>query len=198
MNLYKDENIYSLFYFTAEEDYTPQSHYVLNNILFEDIYVSLKRDFVHGTLFLLCLQNNHDMFEWIGKEIGDEVPAEEEDSDSSIVYQPFVVFERGKENPYWDDQMISQAVCNLLTRFIDKEKMKGGRKTPKSHTKSNKKGERQLGMSKNTIHRALPALVIIFFTLKARADWLRTALLTAGGVGLLKVFGYFLNLEWGD
>lgn len=37
---------------------------------------------------------------------------------------------------------------------------------------------------------------ILFLTLKAQTGWLQTALLTAGGTGLLLAFGYFLNLEF--
>ena len=45
----------------------------------------------------------------------------------------------------------------------------------------------------------IPAIIVFFvsfFTLKAHTSWLKTALLTAGGVGLLLLFGYFLNLEF--
>ncbi len=45
----------------------------------------------------------------------------------------------------------------------------------------------------------IPAVIlffIAFFTLKARIGWLQTAVLTAAGVGLLMLFGYFLNLEF--
>ncbi len=45
----------------------------------------------------------------------------------------------------------------------------------------------------------IPAIIlffIAFFTLKARIGWLQTAVLTAAGVGLLLLFGYFLNLEF--
>lgn len=45
----------------------------------------------------------------------------------------------------------------------------------------------------------IPAIIlffIVFFTLKAKTNFLKTALLTAGGVGLLMAFGYFLNLEF--
>ncbi len=37
---------------------------------------------------------------------------------------------------------------------------------------------------------------ISFFTVKAHTGWLKTALLTAGGVSVLLLFGYFLNLEF--
>jgi hypothetical protein len=37
---------------------------------------------------------------------------------------------------------------------------------------------------------------ICFFTLKAKTGFLKTALLTAGGVAVLLAFGYFLNLEF--
>ena len=37
---------------------------------------------------------------------------------------------------------------------------------------------------------------ITFLTLKANTSWLHTALLTAGGIGLLLAFGHFLNLEF--
>lgn len=45
----------------------------------------------------------------------------------------------------------------------------------------------------------VPAIIIFFvtfFTLKAKTGFLKTATLTAGGVGLLMLFGYFLNLEF--
>jgi len=45
----------------------------------------------------------------------------------------------------------------------------------------------------------IPAIIlffIAFFTIKARIGWLQTAVLTAAGVGLLLLFGYFLNLEF--
>lgn len=45
----------------------------------------------------------------------------------------------------------------------------------------------------------IPAIIlffITFFTLKAKTNLLQTALLTAGGVGALLLFGYFLNLEF--
>lgn len=45
----------------------------------------------------------------------------------------------------------------------------------------------------------IPAVIlffILFLTLKAKTGWLQTAVLTAGGVGLLLAFGYFLNLEF--
>ncbi|MEZ5043155.1 MAG: tripartite tricarboxylate transporter permease [Saprospiraceae bacterium] len=45
----------------------------------------------------------------------------------------------------------------------------------------------------------IPSIIIFFitfFTLKAQTGWLKTAILTAGGVGLLLTFGYFLNLEF--
>jgi putative tricarboxylic transport membrane protein len=45
----------------------------------------------------------------------------------------------------------------------------------------------------------IPAIVlffICFFTLKAKTGFLKTALLTAGGVAVLLAFGYFLNLEF--
>ncbi|MEL6674125.1 MAG: tripartite tricarboxylate transporter permease [Bacteroidota bacterium] len=45
----------------------------------------------------------------------------------------------------------------------------------------------------------IPAIVLFmvsFFTLKAKTNMLKTALLTAGGVGVLLLFGYFLNLEF--
>ena len=50
---------------------------------------------------------------------------------------------------------------------------------------------------------AIALFFIAFFTLKARTGWLKTALLTGGGVLLLLIFGYFLNLEfpagiWGE
>ena len=37
---------------------------------------------------------------------------------------------------------------------------------------------------------------ILFLRIKARATWLKTALLTASAVSLLMAFGYFLNLEF--
>lgn len=45
----------------------------------------------------------------------------------------------------------------------------------------------------------VPAVIlffIIFLTLKAKTSWLHTALLTAGGIGVLLAFGHFLNLEF--
>ncbi len=45
----------------------------------------------------------------------------------------------------------------------------------------------------------IPAVLfflISFFTVKARTGWLKTALLTAGGVSVLLIFGYFLNLKF--
>ncbi len=45
----------------------------------------------------------------------------------------------------------------------------------------------------------IPAIMVFFvsfFTLKAQTSWLKTALLTIAGVGLLSLFGYFLNLEF--
>ena len=45
----------------------------------------------------------------------------------------------------------------------------------------------------------VPAIIIFFvtfFTLKAKTGFWKTATLTAGGVGLLMLFGYFLNLEF--
>ncbi|MEM6802291.1 MAG: tripartite tricarboxylate transporter permease [Bacteroidota bacterium] len=45
----------------------------------------------------------------------------------------------------------------------------------------------------------IPAIILFFisfFTLKAKTNMLKTALLTAAGVGLLMLFGYFLNLEF--
>ena len=45
----------------------------------------------------------------------------------------------------------------------------------------------------------IPAIIlffILFLTLKGNTGWLQTALLTAGGIGLLLAFGYFLNLEF--
>ena len=45
----------------------------------------------------------------------------------------------------------------------------------------------------------IPAVIlffILFLTLKGKIGWLQTALLTAGGIGLLLGFGYFLNLEF--
>lgn len=45
----------------------------------------------------------------------------------------------------------------------------------------------------------IPAIIVFFvafFTLKAKTSLLKTALLTGGGVGLLLVFGYFLNLQF--
>ncbi len=45
----------------------------------------------------------------------------------------------------------------------------------------------------------LPALILFFisfFTIKANTNWVKTAILTACGVGLLLLFGHFLNLEF--
>ena len=45
----------------------------------------------------------------------------------------------------------------------------------------------------------IPAIIVFFisfFTLKAKTSWLKTAVLTLSGVGLLLLFGYFLNLEF--
>ncbi len=45
----------------------------------------------------------------------------------------------------------------------------------------------------------LPAIILFFisfFTLKAHTGWKKTAVLTAAGVGMLMLFGYFLNLEF--
>ena len=45
----------------------------------------------------------------------------------------------------------------------------------------------------------IPAIMlffITFFTLKAKTSLIKTAILTASGVGLLLLFGYFLNLEF--
>ncbi len=45
----------------------------------------------------------------------------------------------------------------------------------------------------------IPAVIlffILFLTLKGNTGWLQTALLTAGGIGVLLAFGYFLNLEF--
>ena len=45
----------------------------------------------------------------------------------------------------------------------------------------------------------IPAIILFFisfFTLKAETDWRKTAVLTAGGVGMLVLFGEFLNLEF--
>ena len=45
----------------------------------------------------------------------------------------------------------------------------------------------------------IPAVLfflISFFTVKARTGWLKTALLTAGGISVLLLFGYFLNLRF--
>ena len=45
----------------------------------------------------------------------------------------------------------------------------------------------------------IPAIItffISFFTVKAHTGWLKTALLTAGGVSVLLLFGYFLNLTF--
>ena len=45
----------------------------------------------------------------------------------------------------------------------------------------------------------IPAIILFFisfFTIKAHTGYLKTAVLTAGGVGLLLAFGYFLNLEF--
>eukprot|EP00111_Clytia_hemisphaerica_P000593 TCONS_00001710-protein len=39
-------------------------------------------------------------------------------NDVTSVYQPFVVFEQGKDNPYWDDQMILEYSIRILDRFI--------------------------------------------------------------------------------
>ena len=43
---------------------------------------------------------------------------------------------------------------------------------------------------------AIMFFLISFFTVKASAGWLKTALLTAGGVSVLLLFGYFLNLRF--
>ncbi len=43
---------------------------------------------------------------------------------------------------------------------------------------------------------AIMFFLISFFTVKARTGWLKTALLTAGGVSVLLLFGYFLNLSF--
>jgi len=51
----------------------------------------------------------------------------------------------------------------------------------------------------STLIGFIPAIILFFvsfFTLKAKTTAIRTALLTLGGVGLLLVFGYFLNLEF--
>lgn len=45
----------------------------------------------------------------------------------------------------------------------------------------------------------IPAIILFFIsflTLKANTSFIKTALLTVGGVGLLLIFGYFLNLEF--
>jgi len=45
----------------------------------------------------------------------------------------------------------------------------------------------------------IPAIMLFFisfFTVKAKTGWLKTALLTAGGVSVLLIFGYFLNLKF--
>lgn len=43
---------------------------------------------------------------------------------------------------------------------------------------------------------AIMVFFIVFFTLKAQTSWLKTAVLTAAGVGLLLAFGHFLNLSF--
>ncbi len=43
---------------------------------------------------------------------------------------------------------------------------------------------------------AVMLFLISFFTVKAHTGWLKTALLTAGGVSVLLLFGYFLNLRF--
>ncbi|MEM7370776.1 MAG: tripartite tricarboxylate transporter permease [Bacteroidota bacterium] len=51
----------------------------------------------------------------------------------------------------------------------------------------------------STIIGFIPAIMVFlisFFSLKAHTSWLQTALLTAGGVGLLLLFGSLLNLEF--
>lgn len=51
----------------------------------------------------------------------------------------------------------------------------------------------------STLIGFIPSIMIFFitfFTLKAHTNWRKTATLTASGVGLLLLFGYFLNLEF--
>ncbi|MDF1866826.1 MAG: hypothetical protein P1U70_18470, partial [Saprospiraceae bacterium] len=43
---------------------------------------------------------------------------------------------------------------------------------------------------------AIMVFFIAFFTIKANTSLVKTAVLTAAGVGLLFLFGYFLNLEF--
>ncbi|XP_066911466.1 tRNA (32-2'-O)-methyltransferase regulator THADA-like isoform X2 [Clytia hemisphaerica] len=104
-----------------DEKSTPQPRYILHHVLYENIYQSLKRNPSLGFLFLVGLQKNQNAMNWFQQR-----GVKDERTISSLltnevtsVYQPFVVFEQGKDNPYWDDQMILEYSIRILDRFIN-------------------------------------------------------------------------------
>lgn len=72
-------------------------------------------------MFLLGLQNGHDPLEWLEKGCDSSIMTFEV---SSSAYKPFVVFEQGKENPYWDEKMVLSYNLRLLARFVDEQQLK--------------------------------------------------------------------------
>lgn len=120
----------SFFIIVEENDtqFIPQPRYILENILFDAIYEKLSTDFYQCALFMLGLQNAHDPLEWLEKGCDSNIMTFEV---SSSAYKPFVVFEQGKENPYWDEKMVLRYNLRLLSRFGDEQlkidgKMNGG------------------------------------------------------------------------
>ena len=102
--------------------FIPQSRYVLENTLFDTIYEKLRTDFYRCALFLLGLQNAHDPVEWLEKGFDANTIKFEV---SSSAYKPFVVFEPGKENPYWDEEMVLRYSLRLLGRFKEEVRTSG-------------------------------------------------------------------------
>lgn len=117
-----------IFFLTIVDDketrFIPQPRYVLANILFDTIYEKLSSDFYRCALFLLGLQNAHDPVEWLEKGCDSNIMKFEV---SSSAYKPFVVFEQGKENPYWDEKMVLRYNLRLLARFDDEQLKTNGK-----------------------------------------------------------------------
>lgn len=100
--------------FSGDKDFTAQPRFVYHHIFWEDIYQFVKENHAFGLLFLLRLyHDNEEVHRPLSGEKGEGIRKNE----TQLEYKPFVVFEQGKDNPYWDDHLLRKLTLELLRRF---------------------------------------------------------------------------------
>ena len=112
----------------------------------------MKADFYGCALFLLGLLSSSGPTANLKDKHGSVTDNNVKLENSEASYKPFVVFEQGKENPYWDDNMVLKYSLELIERLNgefggimnDKAEVdNGGRRLLLKYIESNRKANNE-------------------------------------------------------